>query len=209
MKTTKFDAFVHKYSLMLIFLPLIIIMSAFLLEQPKIKPIQSNQPAYEISQENKAEMRTPEENNSITASIEAKKIDLVGPYSCNFSSATGTGSAQIKNNQILAKIRQNESNFMVLLNNDCLYYWETDKLEGKKTCGLSFVLSLLKGFNGSAGLDIGKEIGLENGFFDMKELFKNCQKEEIADAVFNVPVKIEFSEMGLNSLVDLGGELLK
>lgn len=112
-------------------------------------------------------------------------IDLTGPMKCNFSYKDSSVSAQIKNKKVYAEvIDKNEGTTYYLLNEDCLYSWDKIKPGGKKTCGISTLLS----FSGLLGGM--KNIPILQNDRELDRILRSCKKEGVDnEKIFEIPKK--------------------
>jgi hypothetical protein len=121
-----------------------------------------------------------------TAKDNSIKFDLKGPIVCN--------NLFIKDKKILFKNKL----INYLLNGDCFYTWETEKLNGKKECGLKNYISIVENYLGSLNINdlvnnnLIKEF-IENKDININEVINSCKKGEIKDdSIFEIPKKIIF-----------------
>ena len=142
----------------------------------------------------------PNQNNNL-------KIDLIGPWKCDFNLNGSSVSAAIKNKKVFAQIEKNNAAEYYSLNGDCLYHWQAQKYSGDKKCGLSPLISmveLMTSFGG--GLDIKTlsnsllQMGIGNSTlnnFKNIDLGKSCQKKEPPLNIFVVPTNILFKNTAI------------
>lgn len=127
-------------------------------------------------------------------------LNLTGPFVCSFSQNPLTVQGYIKNKQIFAQMRNQNTVSNFLLNDDCLYRWENGLSAGEKTCGLQPVLGFIEPLINSDLLNEGM-LSQFNSFLDanmVKGIIQSCKKEEIQDeSVFIVPISISFKEASL------------
>jgi len=133
------------------------------------------------------------------------KIDLIGPWKCDFNLDGASVSAVIKNKQAFAQIEKNKTIEYYSLNGDCLYHWQVQKYSGDKHCGLSPIISVVEmmtSFGG--GLDFKalsnnfSQMGMGKSMFDSLkniDFNKNCQKKEPPLNIFIVPTNILFKNI--------------
>lgn len=133
---------------------------------------------------------------SVSPNPTVAQIDLTGPWSCKFSSATATVSAFIKDKKIVAKIQNNEQTNNFIINGDCLYSYTQGAYSGEKVCGISTYLNLfnvlpLNMLDNAQLKNLGKNLPLN--IDDLKKGLNSCKKESIKDeSVFEVPKNVLF-----------------
>lgn len=128
------------------------------------------------------------------------KIDLKGPWVCNFSYQNSKITAYIKNKNIKATVTTGNNVQNVIVNGDCLYRFLDNEKAGSKLCGVSTWLSmgeLLLSFNNIDSLMplISSQFGLpektSQDTQNLPDFAKSCISQQIADSVFTIP-KISF-----------------
>ena len=134
-------------------------------------------------------------------------INLKGPFTCNYTSATATVSAAIKNKQIAADFIEatQESHFIV--RDDCVYIWDTKKPFGSKQCGLGTAIETVDFLSSMGLLDFGSILGmipsnlqegsqkdLASNSSGIQKFLETCVKKEPATNVFTVPTDRVFIE---------------
>lgn len=130
------------------------------------------------------------------------KLDLKGPYVCDYSSPSATISAKIKDKNISVKKADGKTTSNYLLKGDCLYMWDNN-ISGKIMCGMSQYITMFDTLSGMGIMNIGnilknlpqignaKNLSLQET--DVNELFKTCRKEEIKNSVFEIPKQVTFN----------------
>lgn len=131
------------------------------------------------------------------------KINLKGPFICNYQDKESSVSAQIKNgNAYIQLMRDHGEN--ILLNGDCVYKWEPNRTTGDKMCGISNYLFLYETMSAVGGeMDIGSLLGLLQ-LSDKKDetlnaeyiqkVVNTCKKQEVKDSIFTIPSRVSFKE---------------
>lgn len=171
------DDFFHKGSKVILIIPIVIVIIAlfFKFNSPaKIPQAVNNLPT--TMPTHPAQLT---QNNSL-------KFDLAGPIVCQ--------NLFIHNKKVFYK--NNLDNY--LLNGDCLYQWQTGKLNGVKKCGLSNYINLAENYagmfsvsdlaNNSMVASLVKDRGI-----NVLDVLKSCKKGLIKDeAVFAVPSRVLF-----------------
>jgi len=115
------------------------------------------------------------------------KFNLKGPIVCD--------SLFIKDKKILLK----NKSINYLLNGDCLYIWDTGKLNGEKKCGLSSYVSLAETYLDFMSVDdlINNNLikdKIKNKDIDLAKVVKSCRRGDIKDkTIFEIPKKILFT----------------
>lgn len=116
------------------------------------------------------------------------KFNLQGPIVCD--------NLFIQNKKILFK--NGTTNY--LLNGDCLYIWETGKLNGEKKCQLSNYVNMAENYLGFLSIDdlINNNLikdKIKNKDIDLAKVVKSCKRGEIKDKIiFEIPKKIVFTQ---------------
>jgi len=125
---------------------------------------------------------------TIVPTIKAEfKFNLKGPIVCD--------SLFIKDKKILLKNKL--TNY--LLNGDCLFTWETGKLNGVKKCGLSNYVGLVETYLGFMSIDdlINNDLikeKIKNKDIDLVKIIKSCKRTNIKDQnIFQIPQNILFT----------------
>lgn len=114
------------------------------------------------------------------------KFDLKGPIVCE--------NLFIQDKKILLK----NKSINYLLNGDCLYSWETNKLVGNKKCGLSSYISLAETYSEFMSVEdlINNDLikdKIKNKDLDLTSIIKSCKREEIKDkTIFGIPKQVSF-----------------
>ena len=117
----------------------------------------------------------------------AIKLDLKGPIICD--------NMFIKDKKIL--LRNKLTNY--LLNGDCLYIWDRDKINGEKKCGLTNYVNIAENYLGFLNINDLVNNNLVKDFIkdkniDLMSVVKSCKKGEIKDnSIFGIPGKVLFN----------------
>lgn len=147
--------------------------------------------------------------------VDSDKLDLEGPWICDFSSEDASISAYIKDKEIYVKTKRENLADNLLISGDCYYEWQEGILEGKKTCGISSFISIFETmtnfglisydaiFPYISQLAVGDSISTDEA--DIKRMTDSCEKQVVEDIVFEIPNNINFK---LNTATD-SGSLLK
>ncbi|MCX7881092.1 MAG: hypothetical protein N2482_01085 [Patescibacteria group bacterium] len=140
-----------------------------------------------------------------TEKKEEIKIDLKGPFVCEGELNQISASVFIKDKKIKVILSKKEKKENHLIVDDCYYSWDEGSFSGKRICGLKPAMSLVETMMslgvfslqnlfdqlanfGGAGLE--NTIATKEG--QIKEFLHFCQKKEIEDKVFQIPVNILF-----------------
>lgn len=139
---------------------------------------------------------------SVPGKTASLRIDIIGPWQCDFEISGSSTSAFIKNKQLYAQTKEKNVTENFIFNNDCLYRWQSQKYTGDKYCGLSPMISLVELMSGiSGGLDLKSlvgnlsQIGIDKNITDKIkniDLDKSCQKKEPPVNIFTVPTNVLF-----------------
>jgi hypothetical protein len=130
-----------------------------------------------------------------TPKVKSVKIDLKGPYVCNFEINEATISAFIKNKEIFLNKKEKGKQENFLYKKDgCLYQWENNKFTGNKVCGLSYYIEFFDQFSQLPSFILPNT--------DFNSYFNKCQKQEIKDEkIFDLPVNVLFKNTSLDQLL--------
>ena len=141
--------------------------------------------------------------------VDSDKLDLEGPWICDFSSEDASISAYIKDKEIYVKTKRENLADNLLISGDCYYEWQEGILEGKKTCGISSFISIFETmtnfglisydaiFPYISQLAVGDSISTDEA--DIKRMTDSCEKQVVEDIVFEIPNNINFK---LNTATD-------
>lgn len=138
-----------------------------------------------------------------TVKLNSIKLDLKGPFTCQYSENEASLSAFIENREI-AFISRNatESSYMVV-SGDCAYRWTGASTEGLKVCGMKTYLDAAEAMAGFGLLSVDKAIETFSGMSDsplatnealMTQFANSCKKQEIAGQPFTIPQTVTFTE---------------
>ncbi len=185
-----------------IIIPLVVIVVALLIKFNN--KTSNNSPTNNQSLIKLSPTTKPNQANSL-------KIDLIGPWQCNFNLNGSSISAVIKNKNIFVQKENNNIIDYYSFNNDCLYYWQAQKYSGDKHCGLSPIVSIIEAMTSfGGGLDLKiltdnlSQIGVDNSTVNhLKniDLNKSCQKKEPPLNSFVIPTNILFKNIEITSTV--------
>lgn len=145
-----------------------------------------NQPKTNLINQNLTEVQAPK--LGVSTKNDTFKINLQGPIVCN--------NLFIKNKKVLLK----NKTINYLLNGDCLYIWETGKINGEKKCQLTNYVNMAENYLGLLSVDdlinnnmIKDKIKDKN--INLTDIIKNCRSEKIKDAsIFEIPKQVIFSD---------------
>lgn len=178
------DDFFHIVSKIIIVIPIIIVVLALIFRFNENK----NSPAKNF-------LPTPTFILTPTPTVKPAKIDLKGPYICNFEIDKATISAYIKNKEIFLNKKEKEKEDNFLYKKDgCLYQWESNKFTGNKVCGLNYYIDFFEQFSQLPHFILPN--------IDFNSYFNKCQKKEIKDEkTFNLPLNVLFKNVSLDQLL--------
>lgn len=195
------DDFFHIASRILFIIPVIVILIA-LLTKFSFAPS-------ETKQEQKVTI-FPTKPIEVQESSASAKINLQGPFRCQFVSPDASASAFIKERKVYITVNRKGTDQNVLLNGDCVYMWGKTGFNGEKVCGISSYISLgesLLSLNIISPESLFEQFGSllpagEIPNIDISSVLNSCKKEEIKDdTLFTIPKNILFK----NKEVDLEG----
>lgn len=194
------------YQLFNILSRIIIIFSIIVLITGLITKFNQNKPQDESYKMNNQSTITPKQQEQIKVGTIAAELNLKGPFVCQFSSPEATVSGYIKNKAVSAQIQNMTQTINVLLNGDCIYFWQKNSVTGEKLCGLNPYLAMI-GTLPLANLIGNNQVTSLLGNFGQNQsispiklnsalsILNTCKKEEIPDDdVFLVPKRINFKE---------------
>lgn len=137
------------------------------------------------------------------------QLDLQGPYSCKYTSPDKENYIlAIENKKVAFSLQSAAGSADFWLSGDCLYARDNAARFGKKTCGLSQVISMIElaskfggGFPADSITDflkMGQQVGGRESVKitedSMQKLLATCKKTEVDDKVFVPPANVTFVE---------------
>ncbi len=133
----------------------------------------------------------------------AIKLDLKGPYKCEYKSNDMQVTAFILNRKVYVQFTQNKETDYVLLNGDCGYKWEKGETAGEKMCGVGTYISLFESLSGMPFFNINSIFSMVGQFApsvsiapsQLSSVADSCKKESVDDSVFTIPSTIIFSDI--------------
>lgn len=138
-----------------------------------------------------------------TVKLNSIKLDLKGPFTCQYSENEASLSAFIENREIAFVSRNaTESSYMVVTG-DCAYRWTDASNQGLKVCGMKTYLDAAEAMSGFGLLSIDKAIETFSGMSDsplatnealLTQFANTCAKQEITGQPFTIPQTITFTE---------------
>jgi hypothetical protein len=138
-----------------------------------------------------------------TVKLNSIKLDLKGPFTCQYSENQASLSAFIENREIAFVSRSaTESSYMVV-SGDCAYRWTDSSTEGLKVCGMKTYLDAAEAMAGFGLLSVDKAIETFSGMSDsplatnealMTQFANSCKKEAITGQPFTIPTTVTFTE---------------
>ncbi|MGB9707254.1 MAG: hypothetical protein ACPL1D_00665 [Microgenomates group bacterium] len=177
------DDFLYIISKVIIVIPIVIVILALI--------IRFNQNKNSLP---KTSLPTPTIILSLTPTVKPAKIDLKGPYVCNFEVDRATVSAYIKDKNIFLNKKEKNQQENYLYKDGCLYLWESNKFTGEKICGLNFYVDFFEQF-----AQLPSFMPLD---FNLNSYFNKCQKKEIKEEkIFNLPMNVLFKNSSLDKLI--------
>lgn len=199
MKNSSLDTFFFYAARIILIVPVIIIFLGlfFKFNQNKSQPLLSTA-LTPILIPSVSAPKTPVATVSAT-------VDLVGPWSCNFSDKGSTVAAYIQNKNVY--VNKDKTDFF-LLNGDCLYMWQNNVYTGAKICGVSKYVSIFEqmsnfGFIGVNNLPamlgrLGQVSNIASNAAVFKNVLNSCKKEQIKNqSIFGIPKNILFKNTSL------------
>ena len=196
----------HGASKVVFVIPLIIVGLAILLQIQQRVPFLNNKSALSPTP-SPVITQTVSPPISVAPTIpEASKIklDLKGPYSCSYEDQDGTAKVSVKNKNISLQIVKSKFTENIIVKGDCAYKWNPTLAKGDKVCGLSQYFTMFDAMSMfGGGLDLGTLLGFVKLSDEKGEKFsqeyiegvlKTCKDGPVADATFNVPTRINFTE---------------
>jgi hypothetical protein len=130
------------------------------------------------------------------------KIDLTGPYSCEYSEKGQAAQAYIKDKNISLQMTQGQGeNF--LLKGDCYYKWEPHTYTGEKVCGVSTLVNLYQTVSAVGGVDLSSILSMAQSSDAnvasisadfVQKTISSCKKEPVKDSVFTLPYGVVFKD---------------
>jgi len=185
---------------------IIIIFSVVILLVGIIMRFNSSKSINQSHTTNVKSLISPKPQEQVKIGTIAAELNLKGPFICHFSSNEATMSGYINNKMVFAQIQNTTKTTNMLLNGDCVYFWQENSHGGEKLCGLGSYVSIL------GNMPLGNLLG-GNQFMSLlgnrgqnqskvplrldhiSQVLESCKKEEIKDqAIFMVPKEITFTE---------------
>ncbi|QQG44494.1 MAG: hypothetical protein HYW86_01080 [Candidatus Roizmanbacteria bacterium] len=203
MKNDSFDDLMLFISRIILIIPLVVIfIGSIIFARNKIDVLRTfSVKQKEIITPSILPSPKPTQNLSTKSETSEVKIDLKGPFVCNYSSKESTLSAQIKDKNIWLERKESNNTSYYLLKGDCLYMWENGN-SGTKMCSLSQYISMFETFsslgimNISSMLEAFSKSGISNKNLPQEavvnDILKTCKKESVDQNKFNIPNKVNF-----------------
>ena len=149
--------------------------------------------------------------NQVTGATSSAQIqlDLQGPYSCVYKTPDKENyTLAIANKKVSFSMQSATSSTDFWLSGDCLYARDNAARFGKKTCGLSQVISMIElasKFGGGLPIEsigdflkMGEQVSGEESVkiseASMQKLLTTCKKVPVDEKVFMPPTNITFVE---------------
>lgn len=131
------------------------------------------------------------------------KLDLKGPYKCQYKTNDMDISAYILNRKVYVELTQNKKTDYILLNGDCGYKWVKGENKGEKMCGVGTYVSMIESFSSMPFFNINSMFSMVGQFSpsmnlepaQLAQVAESCKKETVEDMVFTIPTTIIFSDI--------------
>lgn len=197
------EEFFHYLSRATIIIPIVVVIAALVIKFSGGKfvryenKLQSAHPTPVVLQTN-LNKEIIKKNSTSSA-----QINLRGPLSCDYKTKDTSISAKIKNDKILATVSSQKEINNFLLNGDCVYIWEKDKLSGNKICQIANYISMFNSLTNNpllGSINLFNFLPKTNGgdkFADLSQIniqtaLKSCQKQDLDEDTFTLPANILF-----------------
>ncbi|HRN70457.1 MAG TPA: hypothetical protein PLS49_04685 [Candidatus Woesebacteria bacterium] len=183
-------------SRIVIFLPLIVIFLGFYMQSAK-------QSKAVLSEQISPTIATQEQQKVVSQNSQALKLDLNGPYRCQYNGEKTTVDVSIKDKKVFVTYIENQQTTNILLNGDCGYKWEQNATQGDKMCNVGQYISMaemLTSMNLLSMDSILSWVGNIDSSLDISSsaltsIANTCKKEPIEDTIFSIPTAIMFTDM--------------
>jgi hypothetical protein len=129
-------------------------------------------------------------------------LDLKGPWDCNYKDSTSSAVLQIKDSKAYAQFQTSKKTMQIVLNDDCIYNWQSGNNKGEKTCGMSTYLGMYQLMAQWGGINLSTLLSLvpyaeqssDISTETITSLIDTCKKQEVPENSFTVPKNVTFIE---------------
>jgi hypothetical protein len=141
--------------------------------------------------------------NPTTVKPKSIKLDLKGPFICQYSENQASLSAFIKNREVAFVSRNATDSSYLVVTGDCVYRWTNSNPKGVKVCEMKTYLDLVEAMAGFGLLSVDKAIETFSGMSDLPlatnealitQFANSCKKQEIVGQPFTIPQTVTFTE---------------
>lgn len=131
------------------------------------------------------------------------KLNLKGPFSCNYKDNDLQVNGFIKNKKIYFEVAQKTQTTYAVINGNCGYKWLKGETTGEKMCGIGSYLSLYDTFSGMSIFNINSILSMIGQYAPainmdpakISSLAESCQKGIVDDMVFSIPTNVVFKDI--------------
>lgn len=198
------ENFFHSGSKLIIFVPIVIVMVAFVLRDSSRGTTASSRNRYSslLSITPVRTSPTPDTSNPadrLAFGSGQTKLNLTGPLVCDYKSTDLNATVSIKNKQVFAEL----ANEYVLVRDDCVYRWNKGSITGEKSCGgITSLMGMAESLAGFGLMDMQTILSTISQFGvgtsitppPLDTLEDSCVEKPIGDIVFSLPQGVTFRQ---------------